>query len=30
MMSVSFCLPYDVAVTAFINCRGLCEYTEMV
>ena len=25
-MSVSFCLPHPVAVSAFIICRGLCAY----
>ena len=29
-MSVSFCLPHPVAVSAFMICRGLCAYTEMV
>ena len=29
-MSVSFCLPYPVAVSAFMICRGLCACTEMV
>ena len=28
-MSVSFCLPHPVAVSAFIICRGLCACTEM-
>ena len=23
-MSISFCLPHPVAVSAFMNCRGLC------
>ena len=27
-MSVSFCLPHPVAVTAFIICRGLCVCIE--
>ena len=29
-MSVSFCLPHTVAVSAFMICRGLCAYTEML
>ena len=29
-MSVSFCLPHPVAVSAFMICRGLCTCTEMV
>ena len=29
-MSVSFCLPHSVAVSAFIICRGLCACTEML
>ena len=29
-MSVSFCLPNPVAVSAFMICRGLCACTEMV
>ena len=29
-MSVSFCSPHPVAVSAFIICRGLCACTEMV
>ena len=29
-MSVSFCLPYPVVVSAFMICRGLCACTEMV
>ena len=29
-MSVSFCLPHPVAVSAFIICRGLCACTEML
>ena len=29
-MSVSFCLPHHVAVSAFMICRGLCACTEMV
>ena len=29
-MSVSFCLPHPVAVTAFMICRGLCAFTEML
>ena len=29
-MSVSFCLPYPVAVSAFMICRGLCACTEML
>ena len=28
-MSVSFCLPHPVAVSAFMICRGLCAATEM-
>ena len=28
-MSVSFCLPHPVAVSAFIICSGLCACTEM-
>ena len=28
-MSVSFCLPYSVAVSAFMMSRGLCACTEM-
>ena len=28
-MSVSFCLPYPVAVSAFMICRGLCASTDM-
>ena len=28
-MSVSFCLPNSVAVTAFIICSGVCACTEM-
>ena len=28
-MSVSFCLPNPVAVSAFIICSGLCACTEM-
>ena len=31
-MSVSFCLPHPIAVSAFIVCRGLCQLcacTEM-
>ena len=28
-MSVCFCLPYPVAVSAFILCSGLCVCTEM-
>ena len=28
-MSVSFCLPHPVAVSAFMICRGLCVCTEM-
>ena len=27
-MSVSFCLPHPVAVSAFMICRGLCACTE--
>ena len=29
-MSVSFCLPHSVAVSAFIICSGLCTCTEML
>ena len=29
-MSVSFCLPYPVAVSACIICSGLCASTEML
>ena len=29
-MSVSFCLPYHVTVSAFVICRGLCACTEML
>ena len=29
-MSVSFCLPHPVAVSAFIICRGLCACTDML
>ena len=29
-MSVSFCLPHPVTVSAFTICRGLCACTEMV
>ena len=29
-MSVSFCLPHPLAVSAFIICRGLCACTEML
>ena len=29
-MSVSFCLPNLVAVSAFIICRGLCACTEVL
>ena len=29
-MSVSFCLPYPVAVSAFMICIGLCACTEML
>ena len=29
-MSVSFCLPDPVAVSAFMICRGLCACTEML
>ena len=28
-MSISFCLPRHVAVSAFMICRGLCACTEM-
>ena len=29
-MSVYFCLPHPVAVSAFMICRGLCACTEML
>ena len=29
-MSVSFCLPHPVAVSAFIICSGGCACTEML
>ena len=29
-MSVSFCLPHPVAVSAFMICGGLCACTEML
>ena len=29
-MSVSFCLPHDVAVSVFNMCRGLCACNEML
>ena len=29
-MSVSFCLPHHVAVSAFIICSGLCACIEML
>ena len=29
-MSVSFCLPHPVAVSAFNICSGLCACTEML
>ena len=29
-MSVSFCLPHDVAASAFMICSGLCACTEML
>ena len=29
-MSVSFCLPHPVAMSAFIMCSGLCACTEML
>ena len=29
-MSVSFCLPHPVAVSAFMICRGLCACTEVL
>ena len=29
-MSVSFCLPHPVAVSAFMICKGLCACTEML
>ena len=28
-MSVSFCLPHPIAVSAFMICRALCACTEM-
>ena len=30
IVSVSFCLPHSVAVSAFMICRGLCACTEML
>ena len=30
VMSVSFCLPHPVAVSAFMICRGVCACTEML
>ena len=30
VMSVSFCLPHPVAVSAFMLCSGLCACTEML
>ena len=30
ILSVSFCLPHPVAVSAFMICRGLCACTEML
>ena len=29
-MSVPFCLPHPVAVSAFMICRGLCACTDML
>ena len=29
-MSVSFCLPHPVAVSAFMICRGLCACTDIL
>ena len=29
-MSVSFCLPHPIAMSAFIICRDLCACTEML
>ena len=29
-MSVSFCLPHPVAVSAFMICRGVCACTMML
>ena len=29
-MTVSFCIPHAVAVSAFRICRGLCACTEML
>ena len=29
-MSVSFCLPHHVAVSAFMICRNLCACSEML
>ena len=29
-MSISFCLPHPVAVSAFMICRGWCTCTEML
>ena len=29
-MSVSFCLPHPVVVSAFLICRGLCACTEIL
>ena len=29
-MSVSFCLPHPVAVSAFMICKGLYTFTEML
>ena len=29
-MGVSFCLPHPVAVSAFLICRGLCVFPEML
>ena len=29
-MSVSFCLPHPVRVTAFMICSGLCACSEML
>ena len=29
-IGVSFCIPYPVALSAFITCSGLCACTEML
>ena len=29
-ISVYFCLPHPIAVSAFIICSGVCECTEML